>query len=68
MIKTLLIISLLLSFGLMFLGVIGISIALHSSLYTQGSLIDFPIYLPLILIASGGLIFLRTLHHINNNI
>mgnify|MGYP003114176229 FL=1 len=68
MIKTLLIISLLLSFGLMFLGVIGISIALHSSLYTQGSLIDFPIYLPLILIASGVLIFLRTLHHINNNI
>ena len=68
MIKTLLILGLLSGFGLMFLGVIGISIALHSSLYTQGSLIDFPIYLPLILIGSGVLIFFRTLHHINNNI
>ena len=68
MIKTFLILGLLSGFGLMFLGVIGISIALHSSLYTQGSAIDFPIYLPLILIASGVLIFFRTLHHINNNI
>ena len=68
MIKTLLILGLISGFGVMFLGVIGIAIALQSSLYTQGSLIDFPIYLPLILIISGGLIFLRTLHHINNNI
>ena len=68
MTRFLLILGLISGFGVMFLGVIGISIALHSSLYTQGSLIDFPIYLPLILVASGGLIFLRTLHHINNNI
>ena len=68
MIKTLLILGLISGFGVMFLGVIGIAIALQSSLYTQGTSIDFPIYLPLILIISGGLIFLRTLHHINNNI
>ncbi len=68
MIKTLLILGLLSGFGVMFLGVIGIAIALQSSLYNQGASIDFPIYLPLILIVSGGLIFLRTLHHINNNI
>ena len=68
MIKTLLILGLISGFGVMFLGVIGIAIALQSSLYNQGASIDFPIYLPLILIVSGGLIFLRTLHHINNNI
>ena len=68
MLKTLLILGLLSGFGLMCLGIIGISIILHSSLYTQGSLIVFPIYLPLILIASGVLIFFRTLHHINNNL
>ena len=68
MIKTLLILGLVSGFGLMFLGVIGISIGIHSSLYTQGSLIVFPIYLPLILIVSGVLIFFRTLHHINKNI
>ena len=68
MTRFLLILGLISGFGVMFLGVIGISIALHSSLYTQGSLIDFPIYLPLILIGSGVLIFFRTLHHINNNI
>ncbi len=68
MTRFLLILGLISGFGVMFLGVIGIAIALQSSLYTQGSLIDFPIYLPLILIISGGLIFLRTLHHINNNI
>ena len=68
MTRFLLILGLLSGFGVMFLGVIGIAIALQSSLYNQGALIDFPIYLPLILIISGGLIFLRTLHHINNNI
>jgi hypothetical protein len=68
MTRFLLILGLISGFGVMFLGVIGIAIALQSSLYNQGASIDFPIYLPLILIASGGLIFLRTLHHINNNI
>ena len=68
MTRFLLILGLLSGFGVMFLGVIGISIALHSSLYNQGAAIDFPIYLPLILIASGVLIFFRTLHHINNNL
>jgi len=68
MTRFLLILGLLSGFGVMFLGVIGIAIALQSSLYNQGASIDFPIYLPLILIISGGLIFLRTLHHINNNI
>jgi len=60
MIKTLLIISLLLSFGLMFLGVI--------ALFSNYAELIMPSYIPLILIISGGLIFLRTLHHINNNI
>jgi len=60
MIKTLLIISLLLSFGLMFLGVI--------ALFSNYAEILFPMYIPLIIIASGVLIFFRTLHHINNNI
>jgi len=54
MLKTLLILSLLSGFGLMFLGVI--------------TLITMPSYIPLILIGSGVLIFFRTLHHINNNI
>ena len=60
MIKTLLILGLLSGFGLMFLGVI----ALFSN---YGSII-MPMYIPLIIIASGVLIFFRTLHHINNNI
>ena len=60
MIKTLLIISLLLSFGLMFLGVI--------ALFSNYAELLFPMYVPLIIIASGVLIFFRTLHHINNNI
>ena len=60
MIKTLLIISLLLSFGLMFLGVI--------ALFSNYAELMFPSYVPLIIIASGVVIFFRTLHHINNNI
>ena len=60
MIKTLLIISLLLSFGLMLLGVI--------ALFSNYAEILFPMYVPLIIIGSGVLIFFRTLHHINNNI
>ena len=60
MIKTLLIISLLLSFGLMFLGVI--------ALFSNYAELLFPMYIPLIIIGSGVLIFFRTLHHINNNI
>ena len=60
MIKTLLIISLLLSFGLMLLGVI--------ALFSNYAELLFPMYVPLIIIASGVLIFFRTLHHINNNI
>tara|TARA_B100001564_G_C20197500_1_gene471230 strand:+ start:86 stop:268 length:183 start_codon:yes stop_codon:yes gene_type:complete len=60
MIKTLLIISLLLSFGLMFLGVI--------ALFSNYAELLFPMYVPLIIIGSGVLIFFRTLHHINNNI
>ena len=57
MIKTLLIISLLLSFGLMFLGVI--------ALFSNYASMIMPMYVPLIIIASGILIFFRTLHHIN---
>jgi len=60
MIKTLLIISLLLSFGLMLLGVI--------ALFSNYAELLFPMYVPLIIIGSGVLIFFRTLHHINNNI
>jgi len=60
MLKTLLIISLLLSFGLMFLGVI--------ALFSNYAELIFPMYVPLIIIASGVVIFFRTLHHINNNI
>ena len=60
MIKTLLIISLLFSFGLMFLGVI--------ALFSNYASMIMPMYIPLIIIASGVLIFFRTLHHINNNI
>ena len=60
MIKTLLIISLLLSFGLMFLGVI--------ALFSNYAELLFPMYVPLIIIGSGVVIFFRTLHHINNNI
>ena len=60
MIKTLLIISLLLSFGLMLLGVI--------ALFSNYAELIFPMYVPLIIIGSGVLIFFRTLHHINNNI
>jgi hypothetical protein len=60
MIKILLIISLLLSFGLMLLGVI--------ALFSNYAELLFPMYVPLIIIGSGVLIFFRTLHHINNNI
>mgnify|MGYP003125611360 FL=1 len=60
MIKTLLIISLLLSFGLMFLGVI--------ALFSNYAELIFPSYVPFIIIVSGVVIFFRTLHHINNNI
>jgi hypothetical protein len=60
MIKTLLIISLLLSFGLMFLGVI--------ALFSNYAELIMPSYVPLIIIGSGVVIFFRTLHHINNNI
>ena len=60
MIKTLLILGLLSGFGLMFLGVI--------SLFSNYAELIFPMYVPLILIGSGVLIFFRTLHHINKNI
>ena len=60
MIKTLLILGLVLGFGLMFLGVI--------ALFSNYAELIFPMYVPLIIIASGILIFFRTLHHINNNI
>ena len=60
MIKTLLILGLLSGFGLMFLGVI--------SLFSNYAELIMPNYIPLIIIASGVLIFFRTLHHINNNI
>jgi hypothetical protein len=60
MIKILLIISLLFSFGLMLLGVI--------ALFSNYAELLFPMYVPLIIIGSGVLIFFRTLHHINNNI
>ena len=60
MIKILLIISLLFSFGLMLLGVI--------ALFSNYAELILPMYVPLIIIGSGVLIFFRTLHHINNNI
>ena len=60
MVKILLILGLLSGFGLMFLG----EIALFSN-YAE---LMFPMYVPLIIIASGVVIFFRTLHHINNNI
>ena len=60
MIKILLILGLVSGFGLMFLGVI--------SLFSNYAELIFPMYVPLILIGSGVLIFFRTLHHINNNI
>ena len=60
MLKTLLILGLLSGFGLMFLGVI--------ALFSNYAEILFLMYVPLIIIASGVLIFFRTLHHINKNI
>jgi hypothetical protein len=60
MIKILLILGLLSGFGLMFLGVI--------ALFSNYASMIMPSYIPLIIIASGVLIFFRTLHHINNNI
>ena len=60
MIKTLLILGLLSGFGLMFLGVI--------ALFSNYAELLFPMYVQLIIIASGVLIFFRTLHYINNNI
>ena len=60
MIKTLLILGLISGFGLMFLGVI--------ALFSNYADLMFPMYVPLIIIASGVVIFFRTLHHINNNI
>lgn len=60
MIKILLILGLLSGFGLMFLGVI--------ALFINYAELIMPSYIPLIIIASGVLIFFRTLHHINNNI
>jgi len=60
MLKTFLILGLLSGFGLMFLGVI--------ALFSNYAELLFPMYVPLIIIGSGVLIFFRTLHHINNNI
>jgi hypothetical protein len=60
MIKTLLILSLLSGFGLMFLGVI--------ALFSNYASMIMPMYIPLIIITSGVVIFFRTLHHINNNL
>tara|TARA_R100001224_G_scaffold95497_1_gene65101 strand:+ start:386 stop:568 length:183 start_codon:yes stop_codon:yes gene_type:complete len=60
MIKTLLILGLLSGFGLMFLGVI--------ALFSNYAELIFPMYVPLIIIVSGVLIFFRTLYHINKNI
>ena len=60
MIKTLLILGLLSGLGLMLLGVI--------ALFSNYAELIMPSYIPLIIIASGVLIFFRTLHHINNNI
>ncbi len=60
MIKILLILGLVSGFGLMFLGVI--------ALFSNYAELMFPMYVPLIIIASGVVIFFRTLHHINNNI
>ena len=60
MLKTLLILGLLSGFGLMFLGVI--------ALFSNYAELIFPMYVPLIIIVSGVLIFFRTLYHINKNI
>ena len=60
MLKTLLILGLLSGFGLMFLGVI--------ALFSNYAELLFPMYVPLIIIVSGVLIFFRTLYHINKNI
>ena len=60
MVKILLILGLLSGFGLMFLGVI--------ALFSNYAELMFPMYVPLIIIASGVVIFFRTLHHINNNL
>ena len=60
MLKTILILGLISGFGLMFLGVI--------ALFSNYAELIMPSYIPLIIIASGVLIFFRTLHHINNNI
>ena len=57
MIKILLALNIIGGFGLMFLG----EIALFSN-YAE---MLFPMYVPFIIIASGVLIFFRTLHHIN---
>ena len=57
MIKTLLILGLISGFGLMFLGVI--------ALFSNYASMIMPMYVPLIIIDSGILIFFRTLHHIN---
>tara|TARA_B100000424_G_C22581478_1_gene326863 strand:- start:192 stop:374 length:183 start_codon:yes stop_codon:yes gene_type:complete len=60
MIKTLLILGLISGFGLMFLGVI--------ALFSNYAELLFPMYVPLIIIVSGVIIFFRTLYHINKNI
>jgi len=60
MIKTLLILGLISGFGLMFLGVI--------ALFSNYASMIMPMYIPLIIITSGVVIFFRTLHHINNNL
>ena len=60
MIKILLILGLVSGFGLMFLGVI--------ALFSNYAELMFPMYVPLIIIVSGVLIFFRTLYHINKNI
>ena len=60
MVKILLILGLLSGFGLMFLGVI--------ALFSNYAELMFPMYVPLIIIASGVVIFFRTLYHINKNI
>ena len=60
MVKILLILGLFSGFGLMFLGVI--------ALFSNYAELIFPMYVPLIIIVSGVLIFFRTLYHINKNI
>jgi len=58
MLKILLALNIIGGLGLMFLGVI--------ALFSNYAEILFPMYVPFIVIASGVLIFFRTLHHINN--